>query len=352
MVRSTYWVGIDVGADRTSLCVVDECGEIVREGSCASKPSDIIAFLETTPRDEVARLVLEAGCGTYLSRKLRDHGYPVTVLESRRTKRLLSIRRNKTDINDARGLADIARLTRSTLPEVHLKSLECQHLRTRLRLREKLVRHRVAAEGFVRSLIRLHGCRLPSIAGKADTRSRVEAEMERLWLTDGVELFEEINPLLSMAEALRDHLKCSDAWLLKAARAHPLCKRFLEIPGVGPVCALSFYSAVEEPFRFERSSDVAAYLGLTPRVHQSGNTRRTSRITKMGNALTRTHLVLAANCLLRAERQPTRLREWGVELAGRIGGRKARVAVARKLAVVMVAMWKNDTRFDPSGGSP
>jgi transposase len=176
--------------------------------------------------------------------------------------------------------------------------------------------------------------------------------MEKLWLTEGVELFDEIDPLLNVAEALRDHVKCSDAWLLKAAKAHPLCKRFLEIPGVGPICALSFYSAVEEPFRFERSSDVAAYLGLTPRVHQSGNTRRALRITRMGNALTRTHLVQAANCLLRAEKQPTRLREWGVELARRIGGGKARVAVARKLAVVMIAMWKNDARFDPWGKAP
>ncbi len=176
--------------------------------------------------------------------------------------------------------------------------------------------------------------------------------MEKLWLTEGVELFDEIDPLLDLAMALRQHVKCSDAWLLKAAEAHPLCNRFLEIPGVGPICALSFYSAVEEPFRFGRSSDVAAYLGLTPRLHQSGKTRRSSGISKMGNTLTRTHLCQAANCLLQAQKQPTRLREWGLELAGRIGSGKARVAVARKLAVVMLTMWKNDTRFDPSGGAP
>jgi transposase len=294
---ASYWVGVDAGVASANLCIVDAHGNIVCESECSAKPADVAAALAAVPREAVEQVALEAGCSTYLTRKLRQIGYRVVVLESIKAQRLLRIRRNKSDINDARGLADIARLSGGALGEVHLKGLDCQCIRTRLRLRYKLIQHRMAAEGFMRSLIRLNGGQWP----RTDTtriRSRAEAAIAQIELSEGVDLSDEVLPLVEIAEGLRTHLKQTDAWLLKAARSHPVCSRFLEIPGVGPICALSFYSAVEDPWRFSRSTDVAAYLGLTPRLHQSGSTKRMLRITKMGNKLTRTNLVQAANALL------------------------------------------------------
>jgi transposase len=350
MSAATYWVGLDVGEDRTRLCVVDASGSPLREIDCESLPQDIVASLDGFPKDAILQMGMEAGCGTHLARKLRHLGYPVSVLETRKTKRLLEIRANKSDTNDARGIADIIRLRAGSEAEVFVKSLDTQHLRTRLRLRHGLVKHRVAAEGFIRSLLRLHGGRLGSINKNTPVRVRAETEMERLWIEEGIDLFDEVSPLIALSEGLRAHLKAADAWLVQAVNANPICGRFLGIPGVGPVCALSFYSAIEDPARFDRTANVSAYLGLTPRLYQSGNARRMFGITRMGNKLTRSHLVMAAMSVLRA-RKPSALQEWGLAVSARAGRGKARVAVARKLATIMLSMWKSGTAFDPQRGS-
>jgi transposase len=138
-----------------------------------------------------------------------------------------------------------------------------------------------------------------------------------------------------------------DQALLQTAKADPICERLMSIPGVGPICAISFFTAVEDPTRFKRSSDVAAYLGLTPVVRQSGDFARTGRISKMGNSLTRSHLVTAATSLLWTSKSESDLRNWGLELMKRVGSQRARVAVARKLAILMLVLWKSGERFIP-----
>lgn len=351
MEATKFWVGLDAGVTRANLCVVDNHGSIVREADCPANADDIASVLAGVPPEALAQVAIETGCSTYLIRKLRQLGLPIVVLDARKAKRLLEIRRNKSDTNDARGLADIARLSGGALGEVHLKGLDCQSLRTRLRLRKKLIQHRMAAEGFVRSLIRLYGGQWPR-RDTAQIRPLAEAEIERIRLNEGLDLSDEILPLLEIAAGLRSHQKKTDAWLQDAAKSHPVCSRFLEIPGVGPVCALSFYSAVEDPWRFRRSTDVAAYLGLTPRLHQSGDSKRILHITKMGNKLTRLHLVQAANALLLARKTTSNIQEWGHAISARMGGRKAKVALARKLAVLMLSMWKNGTRFESTLAHP
>ena len=133
------------------------------------------------------------------------------------------------------------------------------------------------------------------------------------------------------------------------ASNNPTCRNFQTIPGVGAVIALSFYSAIGDPHRFERSRDVGAYLGLTPTLYQSGATSRRGRISRHGNKLTRMHLITAATVLLCRIEIESRLRTWGLELAQRVGFLKARVAVARKLAVIMLGMWKTGSPFRPDG---
>lgn len=350
MESGRYWVGLDVGQARSSVCIIDDSGTVFRECDCDTSAVEIEAALSIVPKDSIEKVAVEAGCGTHLSRKLRLRGYEVALMETRKLKRLLEIRRNKTDANDARGIADVARLTTRSPPQVHLKSLDCQHLRSRLRLRQRLIQQRLAAEGFVRSLLQLHGGKLQPVGRGTRFRENVEAELERLWLEDGADLFDDVEPLVEIAVSLRSHLSKVDVWLSNTVRSNPVCSRFLAIPGVGPVCSLSFFSAVEQPFRFQRSSDVAAYFGLTPRLYESGGVRRMFGITRMGNKLTRAHLVIAARNLLATRKQASALQDWGLALAKRVGRGRARVAVARKLAVLMLSMWKRGTEFDPQQG--
>lgn len=357
MESERYWVGLDLGQQRTSVCVVDASGIVVRQSDCDTSLPDIEDVLSSVPKDKIEKIAVEAGFGAHVSRRLRERGYNVVIFEIRKLKRLLEIRRNKSDINDARGIADVARLSSESPSQVHLKSLECQALRTRLRLRQRLIQERLAVEGCARSLLHLHGGQVKLPSRGTQLRQFVEPELERLRLQEGIDLRDDIEPLIEIAESLRQHLSCIDRWLLKTVKSNPICRRFLEIPGVGPVCALSYFSAIEEPSRFQRSSDVAAYFGLAPRLYQSGNVRRMFGITKMGNKLTRGHLYIAAQNLLRTRSQTSALQEWGRALTERAGRGRARIAVARKLSVLMLSMWKNGTRFDPrygaaGGGSP
>ena len=139
-----------------------------------------------------------------------------------------------------------------------------------------------------------------------------------------------------------------DKRLRAAALAHPVCSNLMTVPGVGPITALSFYSAIGDPSRFQRTRDVGPYFGLTPSIHQSGVLARVGRISRFGSKLTRTHLVSAATVLLCSTKAESGLQTWGLALRKKVGLSKARVAVARKLAVVMLHMWKSGSSFDPA----
>jgi transposase len=341
-----HWIGIDIGEQSSGVCVIGGAGEIVRESICPTSLPEILNGIGDVVPETVAKIGVEAGCGTHIVRKLRHLGWPVAVLETRKVKRLLELRRNKSDVNDARGLADVVRLAGNSRIQVHLKGLDCQHIRTRLRLRQQLIQQRVAVEGLIRSLFQLHGGHLKSLNKNTPLRVRAEAEIQRIRLAEEIDLEEEIEPLVTLAEGLRACLRKTDAWVLKAVGEHPVCGRFMAIPGVGPICALSFYSAVEEPSRFRRTSDVGAYFGLTPRLHQTGNSERMLGITRMGNGLTRSHLVIAAMSLLRSRKATAGVQDWGLAIAKRRGVGRARVAVARKLSMIMLSMWRGGADFD------
>jgi len=337
------WIGLDVGERVTALCAVDELGNVILRGECPTRVPAILGLLAPIPLEQINDIAVESGCSNYLARKLRAADLPVSIIEAGRVRRLLEIQRVKNDRNDAEGIANIARLRAKGIA-VHLKNMTSQTIRSRLVLRKKLVEQRITAEISIRSLLALNGGRLPKLSRLASVRDVVEAEAARVWAEDGIDLFEEIRPLIAVADGLRDHIKAADQWAATTAGANPACLRFMTVPGVGPICSLSFFSAIENPERFARSADVGAYLGLTPKIHESGTFRRTLRISRMGNKMTRTHLVSAA-CVMMRVKTPSDLQRWALELAGRIGRGRARVALARKLAVVMHSMWKNETSF-------
>jgi transposase len=216
------------------------------------------------------------------------------MFEATQASKFLAIRKNKTDRNDARGIADIARLGRGSVAEVRVKSLESQRLRSVLVTRQKLVRLRTAMEGNMRSLFRLNGGKLKSSYSAAALKKNVTGELTHLRKSLKVDLRDEIEPLLALSVATREYIEILDARLNKRAEQNPVCQRFLEIPGVGPLTALSFFSAIEDPHRFSRNADIGANLGLVPRVRQSGQTVARARISKMGDRLTRSYLTTAA----------------------------------------------------------
>lgn len=348
MAEHQLWAGLDLGARTTTVCIINELGESVREQPCRTDIGEIEAALADF-RPALALIAVEAGTEPHLVRKLIDRAYPVRIFEARKASKFLAIRRNKTDSTDAKGLADLARLGRNTVSQVYLKSLECQRLRSQLVLRQKLIILRMAAENSVRARLGLYGRRVQATTSAKLFRDRVLSELSELRRAEGVDLEGDMSPLVEISVTLRVAQQKMDTELKAAAKAHPICQRLMEVPGVGPICALSFFSAIEDPGRFRHAGDVAAYLGLTPRVLQSGDRSRIVGITKNGNKLTRTHLVNAAVSLPR--RQPEcALAHWANSLRERIGSPRARVALARKLSIVLLTIWKNDRPFQAFPG--
>lgn len=282
----------------------------------------------------------------HLATGLRRQGFTVAVMDALQVHRVLSLKRNKTDTNDARGIAEITRTGRDYLTEVYVKSAACYEVRAQLIMRHRLVQQRLANENMIRGLLRVYGGRVePGAKSAATYRERVVQQLLLINDHEGINLRPRILPVLDLCERLQADAERIEAELEALAAANPVCRRFMAVPGVGAITALSFFTAVEEPDRFRRADDVAAYLGLTPRVYQSGESLTHGKVSKMGNRLTRTHLVNAATVLLSATKTFSSLKDWGVRLAKKVGFNKAKVAVARKLATVLFGMWRDGTHF-------
>jgi transposase len=284
-----FWAGLDVGVETTAVCVIDDAGEIVHEGSCPTAVKSVHRELVCLRRRRFATVGLEAATGTTLARGLRNLGYKVELYEQRQLSKFLRLRRNKTDAGDAIGIAEAGRLGATTVSRIHLKSLECQCLQSRLTIRRHLIRQRIAAVNILGRQLEHFGGRLPR---KDLTRLRynVEAEIRKIFGRTPNDLVRALRHLVHHCEQLIDYQRTVDDELRRSAFDNEVCRRFMEIPGVGPLCALTFYAVVSDPGRFSRSADVGSYLGLTPRIDQSGLTLRRGRISKMGNSAA-AHLV-------------------------------------------------------------
>ena len=351
MSGDQLWVGFDLGQTVTHVCVIDDRGITLHEQQSETKVEALEDALSSFPIERIALIAVEAGADTHVVRGLRGDGFPIAIFEARKASKFLGVRRNKTDASDARGLADLARLGRETVSQVHLKSPECEQLRSVLAMRKRLVIMRVAADNALRARLIMHGLRLKTSRRPGDLHDQVERIVAELGEAESKNLRTEIGPLVELCESLRTYTTRITSDLEKRAKAHEICRRLMEVPGVGPICALSFYSAIEDPDRFERASDVAAYLGLIPRRYQSGQQSRTRGITKTGSKLTRTHLVTAATTFGQIGPEGG-LKQWYVALRARAGSKRARVALARKLAVILATMWKSGAHFEVRPAPP
>jgi len=331
------YVGMDVSLKETSICVVDGNGEIVSEGVVISEPLAIAAFLKAKAAG-AKRIGLETGpTTTWLWHELRALGLPVICIDARHAKAALSMQINKSDRNDAVGLARIMQC--GWYKEVRVKSLPCHEIRAVLNSRAQLVKIKCDLENQIRGLLKNQGLVIGKAGGKAFHR-RVEELVEVQGL-----LWEAVRPLLEIRESVNRESAGLYRKLLRLARNDVNSRRLMTVPGIGPINALAFCAAVDEPSRFRRSRSVGAYFGLTSRRHASGEVDWSGRISKCGDAMVRTYLFEAAGVLLTRVAHWCKLKAWGHRLWKRIGFKKAKIAVARKLAVILHRMWRDGTDF-------
>ena len=342
------WAGLDVGVETTSVCVIDDAGEVLREATCHTDVKSVHRELVFLKRRRFARIGLESGVGTTLARGLRTLGYSVDLYETRQLSKFLRLRRNKTDAGDAIGIAEAGRLGASNVSKVHLKSVVCQSLQSRLAIRRRLIVVRVTVVNLFCRQLEQFGGRVNARTKSTQLRDQAERQIKKLFGRASSPLVADLRYLLDLGEMLLAHQRMTDGELNRLAREDELCRRFMEIPGVGPICALTFYAVIAEPHRFRRSSDIGSYLGLTPRIHQSGLTMRAGRISKMGNRGLRSLLVQSSMRFMTCSDPSTKLHAWALQVEQRRGRHRARVALARKLATVMLAMWKSGESYRPA----
>lgn len=335
------YVGMDVSLEEVSICVMNDEGRVLVRGTTPTDPPAIVAYI-AKHAPEVVRIVHESGqISIWLTRALRALGAPVICIDARMAHKALSARPNKSDKADAEGLAHLARS--GWYQEVHVKSEVSDRLRTLIGARDRLLRIRRDIEGHVRGVLKTYGIRLAPVTSarnRAGFRDQVQA------LTAGDPVLEVVAASFIVAhEAICCECAAIEEQLVTLARGNALARRLMTVPGVGPIVALSFMATIDDAARFSKSSQVGAYLGLTPRRHQSGEVDHSGRISKCGDAAMRALLVEAASSLITRVKRFSPLKAWAVRLAARKGFKKAAVATARKLAVILHRMWCDGTTF-------
>ena len=325
----TEYVGFDVSKEETTFCVKDAEGEILARGKVATDPPALFEAL----REHClcpGRIVMETGTlSGWLARALAKLGIAVDVIDARQAHAVMRLQHNKTDANDADLLADIART--GFYRAVAVKSETAQEDRVLLKARAHLVHQRRATENTIRGLLGSLGLRFPK--GKAKLAGRVRAALEAR-----PELRPAIAPLLSSVAALRREIERLDKTVMARAKGDATCRLLMTAPAIGPVTALAFVATIDDAERFARSRAVGPYVGLTSRRWQSGEVDYGGRISKHGDAMLRSLLYAAANSMLTVVRRAHPLKDWARRVKKRTSHKKACVALARKLAVILHRM--------------
>jgi transposase len=332
-----HYAGIDVSLEQSSVCVVDATGRIVREAKVASEPEALVHSFEQLGLP-VARIGLEAGpLSQWLHAGLAEAGLQVVLLETRQVKAALSAMIVKTDRKDARGIAQL--LPMGWYRPVHCKSPPAQEIRALLVGRKLLQGKLLDLELGIRGLLRGFGLKVGQVS-----KGRFAARIREL--IAGQPMLERvIEPMLRARETLRQEFHALHRAVLGIVRNDGVCRRLMTVPGVGALVAVTFTSAVDDPARFRHSRAVGAYLGLTPKRYQSGETDVTGGISKVGDAMVRTALYEAANVMLTKTVRFSSLKRWALEVAKRRGPKRAKVALARKLATILHRMWVDGSDF-------
>ena len=333
------YIGMDVHKRESQVCIVDATGTVVVEARIRTTRERVSALLGGRPR---ARIVLEASTESeWVAQCLEGHGHEVIVADPTYAPMYAArTRRVKTDRRDARALAEASRV--GTYRAAHRLGARRRELRATLAMREALVRTRTRYVALVRALLRREGVGLPS--GSAE---RFGPRFEAAPLPAALRT--QLVPLVELLAPLEAALQRVDQTLAAQLAAEPAAGWLQSVRGVGPVTTAAVVAALDTPQRFASAHHAAAYLGLVPREWSSGDRHHRGAITKTGNRRARTMLVQAAWVVWRDRHPDTApLRAWATRLAQRRGTRIMAVALARRLAGILFALWRDGTRFDPA----
>jgi transposase len=342
----TSYVGLDVSVGETAVCVVDDAGKVLAERKVATEPDELIGLLRAIG-DDYGRIGLEAGpLSQWLVSGLAEAGLPVVCVETRHMKALLQAQTvNKSDRNDARGIAQMMRV--GLFKPVHVKTLASQERRMLLTSRKLLQKKLLDVEADLRGTLRNFGLKVGVVSPRGFA-PRIRELVEGFPRLAAI-----VEPLLIVRQTLQAQFAVLHKMLLGVVRQDPACRRLMTAPGVGPVVALTYRTTVDQPQRFRHSKAVGAHVGLAPKRQQSGETDYDVGISKSGDAMLRTMLYEAAQSLLTHSRgRWSWLKAWGLRVAQRRGLRRAIVAVARRLAVILHRMWVDETDFHWTRDNP
>jgi transposase len=339
-----HYAGIDVSLECSSVCVVDASGKIVREGKVASEPAALIAWFGSLGWS-IERIGLEAGpLSQWLHAAMREAGLAVELLETRHVRDAFKAMPVKSDRNDARGIAQLMRL--GWFRPVHCKSIGAQETRAVLTARKLVQSKLFDVENSLRGILRGFGLKV------GETTAQRFAGRIRQLVAGYPSLAMIAEALLSIHAALLREFKAFEKQVRSMARADAKAKLLMSAPAVGPIVALTYASAIDDPRRFKSSKRVGAHFGLTPKKYQSGETDYTGRISKIGDAAVRTALFEAAHIMLvKPIKGCSQLKSWAMRIARRSGMKKAKVALARKLAVILHRLLANGTPFNAAAAA-
>jgi transposase len=336
-----HYAGIDVSLESSSVCVVDATGKIVCESKTASEPEALVAWFRSLGL-EVGRIGLEAGpLSQWLYAAMREVGLAVELIETRHVHDAFKAMPVKSDRNDARGIAQLMRL--GWFKPVHCKSIGAQETRAMLTAR-KLIQCKLRdVENSLRGILRGFGLKVGattarSFAGRIDELVAGHPNLESI-----------AQALLAVHAVLLREFNGFEKRVRGIARTDTKARLLMTTPAVGPIVALTYAGAIDDPGRFTSSKAAGAHFGLTPKKYQSGETDVTGRISKIGDASVREALYQAAHVMLtKPVKGCTALKSWAMRIAKRAGMRKAKVALARKLAVILHRMLADGRAFNPN----
>jgi transposase len=332
-----YFAGLDVSVKDTSVCIVDDTGRIIREVKVLSEPDALLTVLKN-PVHHFKRIGLEAGpLSQWLFSALADAGLPVICVETRHMRAALKAQINKTDRNDARGIAQMIRV--GLYRPVHVKTPRSRKLRMLLTHRQLLQSKAIAVDNDLRGTLRNFGLKV-GMVGAARFEARIRELVEGL-----PDLAALVEPLLVVRQVLREQVAVLHRRLLAVVRDDEVCRRLMTTPGVGPLVALTYRTTVDVPARFRKSKSVGAVFGLTCSRDQSGERDRAGAISRCGDKMMRTMLYEAAQSMLVRSTRWSWLKAWAMQVARRRGKKKAIVALARRLAVILHRIWVDGTEF-------
>ncbi len=338
--EGTLTVGLDLGDRYSQICVLAEDGELLEEARVRTTPA---ALSRRFGSQESARVVLEAGTHSpWVSRLLAELGHEVIVANPRRL-RLIYENHSKSDRVDAAYLARVGRLDPGLLAPLRHRSAITQADLVLLRSREALIRNRTALINHARGAVKAAGGRLPQCSAPcfaSKARAHIPPELEPALVA-----------VLETIAHLSAQIRTLEVRIQDMAKEHyPETRLLRQVPGVGPITAVTYLLTLEDPARFPRSRAVGSYLGLRPRQKDSGSSKPQLRITKAGDEAVRRLLVGAAQYILGRFGPDSDLRRWGLKLAasgGKAGKNRAVVAVARKLSVLLLRLWVTGEAYEP-----